>query len=57
MEYAPEGKLFDQVVKESEYETLMNEVTAKLIFYQICISYIDVECSRMKRGDGLFVAP
>ena len=45
MEYAPEGELFDQVVKESEEETLMNEVTAKLRFYQICISYIDEECS------------
>ena len=38
MEYAPEGELFDQVVKESEEETLMNEVTAKLRFYKTFIS-------------------
>ena len=43
MEYAPEEELFYQVVKESEEETLNHEVTAKLRFYQICLSYIDGE--------------
>merc|ERR1719233_554645 len=36
MEYAPGGELFDQVVKESEKDTVLNEMTAKLRFYQIC---------------------
>ena len=48
MEYAPEGELFYQVVKESEEETLMNKVTAKLRFYQISISYINEKCYRRK---------
>ena len=42
-EYAPGDELFDQVVRESEEETLMNEVTAKLRFHQICLSCIDGE--------------
>ena len=33
MKYAPEGELFDQVVKELLEETLINEVTAKFRFY------------------------
>ena len=45
MEYAQEGELF---VKEAEEEPLMNKVTAKLRFYQICIYYIDEECSRRR---------
>ena len=47
MEYDPEGELFDQVVKESEEDTLKNEVTVKLRFYQncLCLSYIDGEYS------------
>ena len=36
MENAPGGELFDQVIKESEKNTVMNEITVKLIFYQIC---------------------
>ena len=36
MEYAPGGELFDDVVRESERDSRMNEVTAKLGFYQIC---------------------
>ena len=48
MEYDPEGELFDHVEKKSEEETLMNEVTVKLTFCQICISYIDEECSRRR---------
>ena len=48
MEYAPEGELFDQVVKKSEEETLMIEVTTKLRFYHICISYVYEECSRRR---------
>ena len=36
MECAPGGELFDQVVKESEKDTVMNEMVAKLRFYQIC---------------------
>ena len=48
MEYAPEGELFDQVVRESKEETLINKVTAKLRFSQICISYIEKECSRRR---------
>ena len=47
-DYAPGGDIFDLVVKESEEETLMNEVAAKLRFYQICISYIDEKCYRWK---------
>ena len=43
MEYALDGELFDQVGKESEKETSMHEVTANLIVYQICLSYIDGE--------------
>ena len=43
MEYASDGELFDQVLKESEEETLMHEVTSKLRFHQICLSYIDGE--------------
>ena len=30
------GELFDQVIKESEKDTVMNEITANLRFYQIC---------------------
>ena len=48
MEYAPEGELFDQVVKESEEETLINEVTVKVRFYQIRISFIDEKCYRRR---------
>ena len=48
MEYAPEGELFDQVLRESEEETLMNEVTAKLSFRQISPYYIVGECSRTR---------
>jgi len=47
-EWAPEEEILDQVEKESEEETLMNEVTAKLRFYEICLSYIDGECTRRK---------
>ena len=58
MEYALGGELFDKVVRESGEETLMNKVTAKLRFYQICISYIDdEECSRRRNisqgGEGV----
>ena len=35
----------DQVVKKSEEETLMNEMTTKLKFYHICLFYNDGECS------------
>ena len=56
MEYAQEGEVFDQVARESEDETLMNQVTAKLRFYQICPYYIDGECSRRRNirpcGEG-----
>ena len=38
-EWAPEGEILDQAEKESEEETLMNEVTAKLRLYQICFPY------------------
>ena len=57
MEYAPEGELFDQVVRESKEETLINKVSAKLRFSQICISYIEKECSRRRiicqSGEGV----
>ena len=36
MEYAVGGELFDEVVRESERDSRMNEVTAKLRFYQNC---------------------
>ena len=36
-EYAPEGALFDKVVKKSQEKTLLNVVTEKLRFYQICL--------------------
>ena len=42
------NSVFDQVVRESEEETLMNEVTAKLTVYQICISFNNEECSRRR---------
>ena len=37
-EYMPEGELFDQVVKESEKETMISEVTSKPRFYHIWIT-------------------
>ena len=36
MKNAPGGELFDQVIKESEKDTVMNKITAELRFYQIC---------------------
>ena len=48
IENAPEGELFDQGLKESEEDPLMKEVTLKLIFYQICLTYINEECSRRR---------